>query len=139
MKKIIPTLLLLLCSVFTACVDDYQDANPPRPLDGPALFSLNASAGSVQAGGMLSLTANVVDAPGTIASVSATAVDDGGDPAGSFTVVNAQQGQTDGLVELRYEAPANFIGRVTITVAVTDAQTPPKTSAPATLTVLVVN
>ena len=139
MKKSIPILILLLSTLFTACVDDYQDANPPRPLDGPALFSLNSGSESVTAGESISFTDNVVDAPGGIASVTGTVVDADGDPAGSIAIVNGLQGETSGLIELRYDAPEPFAGEVTISVTVTDAQSPAKTSSPATLTILVVN
>lgn len=120
------------------CVDDYQDANPPRPLDGPAIFSINPSSETVVAGGSVAVTANVVDAPGGIASVAATAVDEDGDEVGSFTVTNARTGETEGLIELQFTAPDGYVGEVTISVTVTDAQTPPKTSAPATTTIEVI-
>lgn len=133
------SLLSLFCAwLLVACVDDYQDANPARQLDGPAIFSVNAAAKSVVAGGTVSLTANVVDAPGGIASVAASAVDEDGDEAGSFTVTNSRSGETKGLVELLYQAPDGYVGEITITVTVTDAQSPPKKSAPVTTTIEVI-
>lgn len=138
MKLRISLLSLLCVWMLIGCVDDYQDANPPRPLDGPAIFSINPSSETVVAGGSVAVTANVVDAPGGIASVAATAVDEDGDEVGSFTVTNARTGETEGLIELQFTAPDGYVGEVTISVTVTDAQTPPKTSAPATTTIEVI-
>jgi hypothetical protein len=85
MKKI---LLLVLCTwVITACVDDYQDANPPARLDAPTIRV--SAAGDNQTiittptnrfqseqevflsyVGPTTFTVSVIDAPGTVGEIS---------------------------------------------------------------------
>ncbi|MEQ9302460.1 MAG: hypothetical protein RJQ14_00990 [Marinoscillum sp.] len=120
MKKILQIVLVLF--VFSSCVDDYQDANPPRLLDGPAIYSLTVSNDTIEQGTTSEITVYVNDAPAGVDSVSVVDLADG-DPAGGSYTVTDFSGLTQGDIKITYTAPTPFAGNVEITVQVFDAQT----------------
>lgn len=123
MKKLIyiPILAGLILLTYS-CVEDYQDANPPRLLDAPAVNSITISDDLIEDGTSTEITVNVVDAPAGVDSVGVSAVDENDDPAGSYTIDSNYSGITKGEITISYEAPEQFAGVVTITVAVYDKQ-----------------
>jgi len=114
--------ILIILAYLASCVDDYQDANPPRLLDGPALNSIEVSEDLIQDGTSTTIVANVVDAPAGIDSVAVTTADENGDPKGTTTVETPITGQTRAEIEITYTAPANTAGDVEVSVQVFDKQ-----------------
>ncbi|MBR9997791.1 MAG: hypothetical protein KFF73_02415 [Cyclobacteriaceae bacterium] len=123
MRKSINNLFLfgLLVLVYS-CVDDYQDANPPRLLDSPAVTRVTASDSEILEGESTTITATVVDAPAGVDSVAITATNEDGDPVGSYTLNTPLTGQTQGDIEITYTAPLKFMGIVAVSVTVYDKQ-----------------
>ena len=140
MKLIKKIPLAIAVFVLSACVDDFDEANPPLALDGPAGF-LNAPSGDgikatdtgdntflfLPREGTLLFSVAIVDAPGLIASANATLannvqVDDLGTITGD---VSEALGKEIGTVQWAYQA-GNVPGDENITLSVEDAQAPPK-------------
>jgi len=113
--------LAFLFLIFS-CVDDYQDANPPPLLDGPALYSVDVANDLIKDGTSTTITANVVDAPAGIDSVAVTTADENGEPLGTVSVDTPINGQTTAQIEISYTAPENTAGMVEISVQVFDKQ-----------------
>ena len=123
MKKIY-LLISATLILFSSCVDEYQDANPPRLLDAPAISSIDASKTTLLTNESVEISINVSDAPGGIDSVSATATDDAGNAYGTFTSTNLStvKGATSGTITMTYMAPAGYSGDLTVSVIVYDRQ-----------------
>ena len=121
-KMYILPIWVLSCILLLACVDDFEDANPPRLLDAPAVNSLSISDTLVDGGGDLSLSINVTDAPGGVDSIGIAAQDDNGIERGTSTVDTPLTLQTSGQFTMTYTAPSDYTGEVTISVAVFDRQ-----------------
>ncbi len=123
MKKLNSILfILMILAVIASCVDNYQDANPPRLKDGPALNSVEVANDLIQDGTSTTILANVVDSPAGIDSVAVTTADENGDPKGTTTVETPITGQTRAEIEITYTAPANTAGEVIVSVQVFDKQ-----------------
>jgi hypothetical protein len=116
---------ILIISVFgimTSCVDDYQDANPPRLLDSPAVSRVTVSDNVIKDGENTLVTATVVDAPAGVDSVAVSPQDESGNLVGTFTIDTPLTGQTKGDIEVTYTAPAQFTGVVSVSITVYDKQ-----------------
>jgi hypothetical protein len=143
MKTKFLTIILILLMISSCTVDDYQDANPPHPKDGPAGF---LSVGSeaivdtetdgktftyVPVNGTATFDIDVVDAPGEIDSVSAVLSEELGEVAIDLTA----QGEVAGLVTVTYTAGSVFstgtstAGNEDIAIELFDAQNPRKSVA----------
>jgi len=123
MKRLINRSLLYGLIVFIyACVDDYQDANPPRLLDSPAVSRVTASDDEIRDGESTLVTATVVDAPAGIDSVAVSTIDQNGDEIGTYSIDTPLTGQTQGDIEITYTSPAQYTGEVSITITVYDRQ-----------------
>jgi hypothetical protein len=122
-----------------ACVDEYEDANPPRRLDGPAAFAevssnvVNAEDLNGDTYNWVSLNEsftfdiNVADAPGVIDAVNVTQEDEFG-LASAIGVpsidLNAIKGKTSGAFNVTY-TPSE-VGTEIVEIELLDAQTPQK-------------
>lgn len=106
--------------VFSSCVDDYEDANPPRLLDAPAVTSdQSGSTIDVVGGETISLTLNIVDAQAGIGGITVTSAED--DP--EFTSnINSLIGATEGTLVVDYVVPFTAQGAFTVSVGVSDVQ-----------------
>jgi hypothetical protein len=143
MKTKFSTIILLLFIISSCEVDDYQDANPPHQLDGPAgILTVGGDAivdtetdGTtytfVQANGVATFDIDVVDAPGQIDSVSAVLSED----LGAVAIDLSAQGEVTGLVTVTYTAGAvvstgaSTAGNEDIEIELFDAQSPRKSVA----------
>ncbi len=124
-SRIIPVFAALLT---LACVDEYQDANPPARLDAPyayVSYSIEpGSAGIPLAGGEeVTITANIVDAPGVLNEV-AFAFSQGGEVV-SHTF-DQLVGKTGGTFDVTVKAPYNINGQTTFSMDIKDRQDNPK-------------
>lgn len=119
MKKLYNYLLIgMFAFMVFSCVDDYEDANPPRLLDAPELTGTQ-SADTVTGGEQVTFTLVVSDAPAGIDSISVTGPTD----TPTFTSNLASlRGQTKGTVEVTYTAPYTEVGEYEVTVSVWDNQ-----------------
>jgi hypothetical protein len=125
MKKIINFIIVLgIILIGVSCVDDYQDANPPRLLDAPAVSSVSAADELILDGQSTQITIVVVDCPAGIDSVSYLIEDENGDPLGSVTIDNLDEmrGQTKGDILATYNSVAKTAGEVSLTFTVFDLQ-----------------
>jgi hypothetical protein len=128
MKHIKLTYLLFgLMVVISSCVDDYEEANPPRALDGP-FFTLEAGGDIIKteddgdflaAGETAEFVINVVDAPGGIEAVE-TSIDE--EELGAFEVdqasFNQVKGQTEGTFIVRFTPIVDLDEDVTVNLAI---------------------
>ena len=107
-----------------SCVDDYQDANPPRLLDAPAVSSVTTADDLLFAGGSTQITIVVVDAPAGIDSVGYAIQDEDGNVVGSVTLDNFSEikGKTKGDIIATYTSEDLTAAEVTITFTVYDLQ-----------------
>jgi hypothetical protein len=125
MKNTISFLLILILGIMlNACVDDYQDANPPRLLDAPAVSSVTAADDLIFDGQSTQITIVVVDCPAGIDSVAYEIADENGDPIGTVTIDNLDEmkGQTKGDIVATYTSVAKTAAEVTLTFTVYDLQ-----------------
>jgi hypothetical protein len=128
--KYIASLLLIATSCM---VDDYQDANPPHPLDGPAGFLSTEGKAIVDTEtdgnsytyvpiampGIFKI--DLVDVPGLIDSVGITLSDE----EGEITEVNmADKGKETGSITVTYLA--DVVGTEDIAIDIFDGQQPRK-------------
>lgn len=116
----IVTMGVMLAS-FSACVDDYQDANPARPLDSP-FFIMNADRDIVRSDQTVMLTLNVVDAPGTVESISFRTSDDLGAVSLDQASFDGVKGREAGSFQATFTPPQDAEGSVTITAVLADGQ-----------------
>ena len=68
---------IMAVALMSSCVDDFQDANPPRAFDSP-YFVLNVNQTAILSDQTTELTLSVVDAPGKIEAVEFSLGDDAG-------------------------------------------------------------
>lgn len=125
MKNSISFLFILILGILVnACVDDYQDANPPRLLDAPAVSSVTAADDLIFDGQSTQITIVVVDCPAGIDSVAYQIADENGDPIGTLTIDNLNEikGQTKGDIVATYTSVAQTAAEVTLTFTVYDLQ-----------------
>jgi len=125
MKKLINIqYILVLILLISSCVDDYQDANPPRLLDAPAVSSVIAADDLIFDGQSTQITIVVVDCPAGIDSVAYEIADNNGDPIGSVTIdnLNEMKGQTKGDIVATYTSVAKTAAEVSLTFTVFDLQ-----------------
>lgn len=132
------TALVLLIAV-SSCVDDYTDANPTPPLDGPELYVDKPASGTITStrsdnsvityitkGTDVSFIGRVVDAPGLLDSVSVMLSDTLGTV--SVSGFDALKGQETGEFSITYSPepndPASTFddGIVNLSGTVTDQQ-----------------
>lgn len=121
-KLVYNTFIFGLLLLAYSCVDDYQDANPPRLLDAPAVSRVTAVKTEINDGESTQVTATVVDAPAGVDSVAVTTTDENGDPVGSTTIDTPLTGQTQGDIEVTYTSALKFTGIVSVTITVFDKQ-----------------
>jgi hypothetical protein len=125
MRKIIFSLFIISLMILVySCVDDYQDANPPRLKDAPAVSSVTAADELLLDGESTQITIVVVDCPAGIDSVAYTIEDASGDEVGSVTIDNldAMRGQTRGDILATYSSESQTAAMVTVTFTVYDLQ-----------------
>jgi hypothetical protein len=125
MKKLINIqYILALVLLISSCVDDYQDANPPRLLDSPAVSSVSAAADLILDGTSTQITIVVVDCPAGIDSVAYLIEDENGDPIGMVTIdnLNEMKGKTKGDILATYTSVSQTAAVVTLTFTVFDLQ-----------------
>jgi hypothetical protein len=145
MKKIYISYIKIFIFLFvvSSCeVDDYQDANPPRKKDGPAVYQANLAGdvitapnlnevqlNYVQAGKSFMIEVDVVDAPGMIDSVSLSLSDSLGTISVDEASFNAIKGKDQGKFVVNYTGTTSSVGTTAvenITIGVYDAQNPRK-------------
>lgn len=115
--------MILTTGVLFSCVDDFQDANPPRLLDSPAVNSMTITDDVINGGETTTIALSVTDAPAGLASVTVTDVNDIGVAAGgTINVLSNVEGITSGVIEVEYTAPLEYAGIITISAFVSDAQ-----------------
>ena len=123
-KNIVLSLSVAL--VVLSCVDDYQDANPPRLLDAPAVNSISIDNDMLFDGESATITIPVVDAPAGIDSLGYSVEVLEGDPEmpGNITLDNFSElrGRTEGELIVTYTAPENTAVTVELTFVVFDLQ-----------------
>ena len=128
-------IVAVIMSLLASCVDDYQDANPPRALDGP-YFTLSAAGDIVVppadgnfigAGQTIDFTLHVIDCPGGIDSVGIT-VDEDGTGAGLVdqASLNAALGESKGQVLVHFTTVADVSEETDLVISITlyDGQQP---------------
>jgi hypothetical protein len=123
MKYLINKIVIVTCMLLTmiACVDDFEDANPARLLDAPAVSSTqSANAINVVGGEEVVLTIAITDAPAGLASVSVVSKED----TPEFTSnISSLVGQNKGTVTVNYTVPYTNIGAFAVNVGILDNQT----------------
>lgn len=122
MKRDVLFLLTVLAVIFVSCVDDYEDANPTRLLDSPAVLTVMVSNDTIEQGTTTDITLTVSDAPAGLDSIAVSAVSDGEPAGGSFSLPDVS-GLTSGEITVSYTAPSPFSGDIDITVTLYDGQT----------------
>ena len=124
LKKIYTKLFFLsiLTTMAVGCVDEYYEANPPRLLDAPFIYSVTVSEDTITDNTATTITANVVDAPGILDSVAVSVVDELNQPFGTVEVVESLSGETSGNLVLRFTAPDDRGGVATVCFEVFDKQ-----------------
>ena len=123
-KQINISLIFFLVMFLFSCVDDYQDANPPRLLDAPAVSSVTAVDDLILDGESTQITIDVVDCPAGIDSIAYQIEDENGDPIGTLTIDNFNEvrGQTKGEIIATYTSESQIAVVVTLTFTVYDLQ-----------------
>ena len=124
MKKFKYIILGLTACAFSACVDDYEDANPPRLLDAPAVSSTQSEDEiDVTGGEEVTFTIVITDAPAGLASVSVTSKED----ETKFTSnIMSLVGAESGTLTVDYTVPYTNIGKFDVNVGILDSQTDDK-------------
>jgi len=128
-------IVAIVMSLMPSCVDDYQDANPPRALDGP-YFILSAAGDVVVtpndgnfigAGQTIDFTLHVIDCPGGIDSVGVTVDEDStGTGAVDQASLSAVMGESQGQVLVHFTTVAEVTEEIDLEISVTlyDGQQP---------------
>lgn len=143
MKNKIIYILAILAIVLSACNSDFEDANPPRPLDGPAGMAANPTGDGLIAGpgrdgntfawvplnGTLTFTIDIVDVPGLIKSADVVLSNNIQPEDLGSAVVNLgeAEGASKGTITVTYTA-GNVPGEENFSVIVSDGQDPAKTT-----------
>lgn len=121
----------LAACILVACVDEYEDANPPLPLDGPYAYVSSSiepgDSGIPLAGGEeVTFSVNIVDAPGGLESIDFLFSQGGEVVSHTFDQLI---GQTSGTFDVTVRAPYNINGQTTLTMEISDGQPEPKVLA----------
>ena len=111
---------VLALTSFTGCVDDYSDANGPRPLDSP-FFILSTDRDEIFSHETATLNLAVIDAPGKVEALDFNVSDGFGTVTLDQASFDAAKGQEKGTITATFNPPANE-GTATITVTLSDAQ-----------------
>jgi hypothetical protein len=121
--KIIANILagIMTMALLSSCVDDYQDANPPRAFDSP-FFVLNVDQAAILSDQTTEITLSVVDAPGKIDSVGFALAEDQGTVTLDQASLDAAKGQETGSIKATYNPPQNNEGTFSIQVTLFDGQ-----------------
>jgi len=120
MKKLIYISLFTIAIYgIVSCVDDYQDANPPRLKDGP-FFNVSLSSDTIVGGNSFSFSINVIDAPGGVDSIAITNPQQLG--SYSFDNLDAVRGNSKGEITGTYVSPTTIEGDFDLTFEVFDDQ-----------------
>ncbi|MCD6596243.1 MAG: hypothetical protein J7L04_01060 [Bacteroidales bacterium] len=136
MKKYINILFTtVIIFLLGSCVDNYQDANPPRPMDGP-YFTLSAAGDVIEtpadgnfiaAGQTITFTLHVIDCPGGIDSVGVSIDEDGtGTAVVDQSSLSAVLGDTKGEVLVNFTTVADVSEEIDLVISITlyDGQQP---------------
>jgi len=125
-KNLIITVVLL--TLLGSCVDDYQDANPPRPLDGP-FFTLSAGGDVLEtvangnfigASQTIVFTLNVISCQGGIDSVGVTVnEEDLGTALVDAASLSAASGNIQGEITVNYTTVAEVLEETDLEIDVT--------------------
>lgn len=130
MKTIILCITCAVVLLTNACVDDYEDANPPLRLDAPYSYvtpSLELGEDGdvdLEGGEEVTFSVNIVDAPGELNSIDYS-FSKGGEVVSS--TFDQLIGATSGYFEVTVRTPQNLNGTTTFTMEINDAQPEPKT------------
>lgn len=128
-------IVAIVMSLMPSCVDDYQDANPPRALDGP-YFTLSAAGDVVVtpndgnfigAAQTIDFTLHVIDCPGGIDSVGVTVDEDGtGTGAVDQASLSAVMGESQGQVLVHFTTTDVVTEEIDLVISITlyDGQQP---------------
>jgi hypothetical protein len=141
MKNIFFLILAIVGFVFTGCVDDYTDSNPPAQKDAPALrisasgdanvavqsLPLNKYTAYVNYGEPVEFTVTVVNAPGKIGAIDvSSSIEEFGTVAIDEASVAALQGKTSGDFKFTFTPSADLPDQkdraLNIEVSVSDTQ-----------------
>ena len=127
--------------ILSSCEYNIEDANPPRPADGPAGIAATPTGDTFTAtdtsddewtyvtkGGVITFSIDIVDAPGLISSIDVTLANSvQPEDLGTVTTsLGTAEGNSVGTVTVTYTA-GNVVGDETITIVVGDGQDPSKT------------
>ncbi|MCB0835374.1 MAG: hypothetical protein KDD63_14250 [Bacteroidetes bacterium] len=112
---------IMAVALMSSCVDDFQDANPPRAFDSP-YFVLNVNQTAILSDQTTELTLSVVDAPGKIEAVEFSLGDDAGTVTLDQASLDGAKGQETGSIKATYNPPQNNEGTFTIQVTLLDGQ-----------------
>lgn len=142
MRRLKYLILVIPIIGLIGCVDDYQDANPPRQLDAPAGFLSEPTGDVIKAtntggttllfiprSGQIIFSVGIVDAPGLLDSASATLSNSvQPEDLGSITAdLGSALGTEGGSVTWTYVADT-IPGDENVVLSVSDGQNPPKTT-----------
>ncbi len=126
MKKIdISKILFALTLLFAfACVDEFEDANPPLPLDAPFAYVTSSieeeTSGVPMLGGEeVTFSVNIVDAPGVLKDINFIFSKGGEVVSHTF---DALKGKQSGSFDVTVKAPYNLDGTSTFTMEISDSQ-----------------
>ncbi len=134
---------LFLGLILSACVTDFEEANPSRPLDSPAGIAADPVGDGLIAGpgrdgntftwvpvnGKLTFVIEITDAPGLIEDVDVV-LSNTVQPEDLGTVevsLGSAENQSVGTVTVTYTAK-DVVGEETISIIVTDGQDPSKST-----------
>lgn len=136
MKKLRNIIFITSILIFiSSCVDDYMDANPPRPKDGP-WFTLNvqgdvietpANGNFISTGQTITFTLLVVDCPGGIDSVGVSVNEDNmGNAVVDENSLSAVKGKSKGEVIVNFTTISNIQEETELVISITlyDGQQP---------------
>lgn len=114
----------ILFLLVQSCVQDYQDANPPRLLDSPAVSSVTSADDILMAGESTQISIVVVDCPAGIDSLGYSIEDANGEEVGTITLDNfgEMKGRTSGTIQVTYTSEDQLAAELTLTFTVYDLQ-----------------
>ncbi|MBE9511793.1 MAG: hypothetical protein IMY71_13035, partial [Bacteroidetes bacterium] len=129
MKKVKYLILTtVILALLGSCVDNYQDANPPRPLDGP-YFALNAGGDVLEtaengnfigANQTIVFTLDVINCQGGIDSVGVTVNEENlGTAVVDEVSLSAAIGQIQGEVTVNYTTVSQVLEETELEIDVT--------------------
>lgn len=112
----------LFVALASCSVADYDESNPPRLLDAPAVNGASIDKTVLSGGETATIIVTVADAPAGIDSASVVDTDALGIAAGGSSTIISGMGITSGEVVIEYTAPLGFSGTIDLAVSVGDAQ-----------------